>query len=83
MTRPYLSPEEAAQADAFSTLQELQRVIARCELLLVEKAQLHTDLEDADEDQTEAVEWRLKQLKSEETSLHRIGSMLQSVLRVP
>ena len=83
MNRPYLSPEEAAQADAFSTLQELQRVIAHCNLLLVQKGQLHTELEDADEEQTEAIEWRLKQLKSEETSLHRIGSMLQSVLRVP
>lgn len=80
---PYLSPEEAAIADAAASLRKLQSLIAEAELLRLEKKQLHKDLGDADEELAEDIDCRLREIKSEELSLHREGSFLQSVLRVP
>jgi len=78
---PYLSPQEAAYCAVDATDKALGAVIAKLVLLAMEQEQLHQDLNDADDDLAEAIEWRLKQLHNEERSLHRIESGLQSRLR--
>ena len=82
--RPYLDPQEAAQADAYQTMTELQRTVAALNILYMRKAKLHEELRNADDEGVmEVTEWQLKLLREEERSLHRILSGLQSVLKVP
>jgi hypothetical protein len=78
---PYLTPVEAAYCAVDATDKALGAVIAQLFLLALEQQQLHKDLDDADDDTSEAIEWRLRQLHNEERSLHRIESGLQSRLR--
>lgn len=80
---PYLSPEQAAYCDLDATDKALGAVIAQLVGLYLEKQKLHRELDATDDaDQEEAIEWRLKALRSEEQSLHRIQSGLQSRLKV-
>lgn len=80
----YLTPEEAASADTSSTDRTLGAVIAMLAELYLEKRSIRKELESTDdEDDIAAMEWRIKMIKSEESSLHRIESGLQSRLRVP
>ena len=82
--RPYLDPQEAAQADAYQTMTELQRTVAALNILYMRKAKLHEELRNADDEGVmEVTEWQLKLLREEERSLHRILSGLQSILKVP
>ena len=78
---PYFSPEEAAYCATDATDKALGAVIAKLFQLAMEQQQLHTDLDEADDDLAEAIEYRLRQIKDEERSLHRIESGLQSRLR--
>jgi len=78
---PYFSPEEAAYCATDATDKALGAVIAKLFQLAMEQQQLHTDLDEADDDLAEAISWRLKLLHNEERSLHRIESGLQSRLR--
>jgi hypothetical protein len=80
----YLTPEEAMSADSASTDRTLGAVIAMLAELYLEKRAIRQELEATDDDEEIGeLEWRLKQIKSEESSLHRIESGLQSRLRVP
>ena len=80
---PYLDPQEAAYCDLDATDKALGAVIAQLFQLHFEKARLHQELDSTeDEDREEEIEWRLKQLRSEEQGLHRIQSGLQSRLKV-
>ncbi len=82
--RPYLDPQEAAQADAYQTMTELQVTVAALNVLYMQKAKLHEELRNADDEgAVEVIEWQLKLLREEERSLHRIESGLQSILKVP
>lgn len=79
---PYLTPREAAYCDLDATDKALGAVIAQLMQLYLEKQRLHTELDNTeDDDSTEAIEWRLKLLRDEERSLHRIESGLQSRLK--
>jgi hypothetical protein len=79
---PYLSPEEAAYCAQDATDKALGAVLAQLVQLYLEKQNLHRELDNTEDDDTaEAVEWRLKQVRDEERSLHRIESGLQSRLR--
>lgn len=80
---PYLSPEEASMADAASTDKALGAVIAMLAQLYMEKRQIRMELEDTnDEEIIGDLEWRLKMIRNEESSLHRMESGLQSRLKV-
>lgn len=82
----YCSPEEAAAAAADETDKALGAVISMLAGLFMEKRNIRMELEELDttmdEDEVAELEWRLKMIKSEESSLHRIESGLQSRLRV-
>ena len=79
---PYLDPSEAAYCAQDATDKALGAVISQLMLLYLEKQRLHTELDNTeDADNEEAIEWRLKQLRDEERSLHRIESGLQSRLK--
>ena len=80
---PYLSPVEAAYCDLDATDKALGAVLAQLMQLYLEKQRLHQELENTeDTDAEEAIEWRLKLLRDEERSLHRIESGLQSRSRL-
>lgn len=80
---PYLSPLEATQAAADETDKALGAVVSMLYVLYQEKRQLRIMIQRVDDDETIGeLEWELKQIKSEESSLHRIESGLQSRLKV-
>lgn len=80
----YMSVEEAQEAATGQTDRALGAVIAMLYQLYMEKRALRIQLEtEMDEEIASTIEWRLKHLKQEESSLHRIESGLQSRLRVP
>lgn len=80
----YLTPEEAMQADSASTDRTLGAVIAMLAGLYMEKRSIRMQLDATDDDDEIAeLEWRIKMIRSEESSLHRIESGLQSRLKMP
>lgn len=79
----YQTPEEAAQASADQTDKALGAVISMLYALYQEKRNLGLLLSRTDdEEEIGDIEWRLKHLRSEESSLHRLESGLQSRLKV-
>lgn len=80
----YISPEEAAAADSASTDRTLGAVISMLAELYLEKRAIRAALDATDDDDDIAdYEYRLKMIRNEESSLHRIESGLQSRLKVP
>ncbi len=78
----YMSPEEAAAASLDQTDKALGAVIAMLYELYMEKRNIRLQIEtEMDEEMIGELEYQLKLLKSEETSLHRIESGLQSRCR--
>lgn len=79
----YQSPEEAAAASTDQTDKALGAVIALLADLYAQKRILRVALENTDDDdEIGDLEWRLKLLRQEESSLHRLESGLQSRLKV-
>jgi len=80
----YMSPEEGASADASMTDRSLGAVLAMLNLLLMEKSKLQMRKwdEDVDEEELAFIKERVKDIASQESSLHRIESGFQSRLRV-
>lgn len=78
---PYLDPDEAAYCAQDATDKALGSVIARLVQLALEQQRIHEELDGADDELTEALEWRLKQLRNEIRDWQRIQSGLQSRLR--
>lgn len=83
----YTSVEEAIGCAQSETDRALGAVLALLAGLYMEKKNIRLRLEeldaDSDEDEVSELEWRLKMLRNEESSLHRIESGLQSRLKVP
>jgi hypothetical protein len=80
----YLTPEEAMSADSASTDRTLGAVIAMLAELYLEKRNVRMELEQTEvEEEIAELEWRIKMIRNEESSLHRIESGLQSRLKVP
>jgi hypothetical protein len=80
----YLTPEESMCADASSTDRTLGAVISMLAGLYLEKRNIRMQLEATDDEEEIAeLEWKLKSIRSEESSLHRIESGLQSRLKMP
>ena len=80
----YLTPEEAMDADSSSTDRTLGAVISMLAGLYLEKRAIRQQLDATDDDDEIAeLEWRIKMIRNEESSLHRIESGLQSRLKVP
>ena len=87
MTIPgYTSVEEAIGCAQDETDKALGAVVAMLAGLYAEKRRIRLALEELDtledEDEVGELEWRLKMLRNEESSLHRIESGLQSRLKV-
>lgn len=79
----YQSPEEAATAAQGETDAALGYVIAQLSWYLDEKVRIRQELSlTEEEDRIGELEWELKLLRNEEQSLAKIGSMLQSRLKV-
>ena len=79
----YMSIKEATEASADETDKALGATVAILRQLAMEKAMLHSEkwgIED--EERISAIDERLKEIKSEESSWHRIESGLQSRLKV-
>jgi hypothetical protein len=80
----YLTPDEAMAADSASTDRTLGAVIAMLAGLYLEKRAIRVELDATDDEEEIAeLEWRIKMIRNEESSLHRIESGLQSRLKVP
>ena len=82
----YMTPEEAAQASVDQTDKALGAVIAMLYQNLIERRNLRHELEETPSDDELLIgdlEWRMKLLRQEESSLHRLESGLQSRLKVP
>ena len=80
----YMTPEDGATADANMTDRSLGATLAMMRILLAEKAQLARQKwdEDVTEEQLAYIKERMKDIKDEESSLHRIASGFQSRLKV-
>lgn len=79
----YTTPQEAASAAQGETDAALGYVISELGRYLDLKMDIRERLERTDDEEVIAeLEWQLKMIKSEEQSLSRIGSMLQSRLKV-
>lgn len=79
----YTSVEEAIGCAQDQTDKALGAVIAMLAELYREKRDIRVTLEGTDdEDEIADLEWRLKMIRNEESSLHRIESGLQSRLKV-
>lgn len=88
MTIPgYTSVEEALGCAQSETDRALGAVLAMLAGLYFEKKAIRLRLQeldaDTDEDEVAELEWSLKMLRNEESSLHRLESGLQSRLKVP
>lgn len=80
---PYLNPMEAAQASADETDKALGAVISFLYALYQEKRKLRYMLQRTEDDEEIGeMEYELKQIRGEESSLHRLESGLQSRLKV-
>ena len=80
---PYLTPLEATQAAVDETDKALGAVVSFLYSLYQEKRKLRTlIMNEPDDEIVGELEYELKMLRSEETSLHRIESGLQSRLKV-
>lgn len=83
MWGPYLTPEEASCAAVDQTDKTLGAVISMLAELYMEKRTIRMQLEDTDDEEIIGdLEWRLKMIRNEESSLHRIESGLQSRIKV-
>ena len=80
---PYLNPDEAAYCATDATDKALGAVVAKLVQLALEQQRLHTELDEADDDTVEVIEWRIRQIRNEERSWQKILSGLQSRLRSP
>lgn len=81
---PYITPEEASAAESSATDKALGAVISMLAELYLEKRTIRKKLELTDDEEEIAdLEWRIKMIRNEESSLHRIESGLQSRLKVP
>jgi len=79
----YLSPEESAAASIDGTDKALGWVIGQLTQSYLVARNLRMKLTATnDEDEIGELEWQLKLLRQEESSLHRIESGLQSRLKV-
>lgn len=79
----YTTPQEAASAAQGETDAALGYVISELGRYLDIKVDIRGKLECTDDEgEIAELEWQLKMIKSEEQSLSRIGSMLQSRLKV-
>lgn len=79
----YESPEEAASAAQGETDAALGYVVYLLGRYLQDKQDIRRQLElTEDDDEIANLEWRLKLIRNEEQGLAKIGSMLQSRLRV-
>lgn len=82
----YLDPHEAAAAALDQTDKALGAVISMLTQLYLEKRNIRMALQqldvESDDDEIGELEWRLKMIRGEESSLHRIESGLQSRLKV-
>lgn len=79
----YMTPEEAAQASVDQTDKALGAVIAMLYALYLEARNLRLRIvSEQDEDILGELEWELKMIRREESSLHRLESGLQSRLKV-
>jgi hypothetical protein len=79
----YLSVEDAQAASLDQTDKALGCVISMLYSLYLEKRNLRLELEqEQDEEMIGEMEWKLKMLRNEESSLHRLESGLQSRLKV-
>lgn len=80
---PYLSPLEATQASADETDKALGAVVSMLYLLYQEKRKLRYEINAGRTDEEIGdLEWEMKQIRGEESALHRIESGLQSRLKV-
>ena len=80
----YMTPEEGAAADAGMTDRSLGATLAMMRILLAEKATLaRRKWEDGvDAEELAYIKERMKDIRDEESSLHRIASGFQSRLKV-
>lgn len=77
----YMSAEDFEKMANDSTDKTLEYVVSLLYLYLLKKRNLRVQLEsEVDEDVIGEIEWRLKLLRDEEKSLHRLESGLQSRL---
>jgi hypothetical protein len=80
----YLSVEDAQAASLDQTDKALGAIIAMLYSLYLEKRNIRMVLEKTDdEEEIGDLEWKLKMLRNEESSLHRLESGLQSRLKSP
>ena len=80
----YKTPEEASTAATGETDRTLGAVISMLAELYLEKRAIRMQLEDeTDDDVIGELGYQLKLIRSEESSLHRIESGLQSRLKTP
>lgn len=78
----YLTPEDAAQASIDQTDKALGAVIAMLYALYLEARNLRLQIQaEMDEDVMGELEYELKLIRREESSLHRLESGLQSRLK--
>ena len=80
---PYMDPEESAYASLDQTDKALGWVIGQLMQLYLEKRNIRVELEELDDEEVSDAEYRLKLIRGEETSLHRIESGMQSRMKMP
>lgn len=79
----YLTPEDSAAASIDQSDKALGWCVGQLTSLYLEKRNLHQRLAQTNDEETIGeLEWELKLLRSEESSLHRIESGLQSRLKI-
>ena len=79
----YTTPEEAVSAAQGETDAALGYVIAQLAQYVDEKVRIREEIERTDDElEIGDLEWKLKMIRNEEQSLVKIGSMLQSRLKV-
>lgn len=79
----YSSPHEAQSAAQGETDAALAWVVYKLQDYLNQKVEIREQLEMSNDEETVGdLEWKLKLIRNEEASLQKIGSMLQSRLRV-
>jgi hypothetical protein len=80
----YLSPEDSDALATDDAAKKLNNIVSLLVEYFLEKRNLRKELElTNDEEKAEELEWKLKMLRAEESSLHRIESGLQSLLKIP
>lgn len=80
---PYLTPTEAARASVDETDKALGAVVSFLYALYQEKRKLRYMIQSTEDDEEIGeMEYELKMIRGEESSLHRLESGLQSRLKV-